>query len=59
MSPECQCVTGLAKDRCPHYRAYQCCRAEDVAKKPPPPAPPACRPCLSILPLLPLSKPIK
>lgn len=30
---KCHCITDLAKDRCKHYRAYQCCKEEDLITK--------------------------
>ena len=29
-SPECHCATALAQSRCKHYRAYECCKQEDL-----------------------------
>jgi hypothetical protein len=29
---KCECISWLAKDRCAHFRANECCRAEDVSE---------------------------
>jgi hypothetical protein len=34
MANKCDCITALSQNRCRHYRAYECCKEEDLKNEP-------------------------